>query len=114
MPKTALPKLIRRPKHARDARNCPAHRAWVRKHKCSVPGCDRLPIECAHVRSGTDGGIAMKPSDRWMISLCAYHHQEQHRIGESAFERRHFIDLKELSTEFALRSPHRSRLPDLR
>ena len=110
MLKAILPELTRRPKRAQIARVCPAHRAWVRKHKCSVPGCDRLPIECAHVRSGTDGGIALKPSDKWLVSLCAHHHEEQHRIGEAAFEKQHSIDLKDLSTEFALRSPHRARL----
>ena len=110
MPKTALPKLIQRPKQVRDTRICPGHRAWVRKHKCSVPACDRLPIECAHVRTGTDGGIALKPSDRWLVSLCSFHHQEQHRIGEDAFEKRYAIDLKGLCGEFARQSPHRSSL----
>ena len=110
MPKSILPKLIQRPKRVHDTRVCTAHRAWVRKHKCSVPECDRLPIECAHVRSGTDGGTALKPSDRWLLSLCAYHHQQQHCIGEAAFEKRHAIDLKELSTAFAQQSPYKSNL----
>lgn len=89
-----------------DSRTCPAHRAWVRRHCCSVPGCVRTPIECAHVRSGTDGGVGVKPSDKWAISLCAYHHRQQHHIGEAAFEARYKIDLKALAAEFARRSVH--------
>jgi hypothetical protein len=76
-----------------DGKRCPAHRKWVRGHACSVPGCEGRPIECAHVRDGTDGGAGMKPSDWWTISLCREHHAEQHRIGEAPFERRHKIDL---------------------
>jgi hypothetical protein len=75
-----------------------------------VPGCLTSPIECAHVRTGTDGGTGLKPSDRWAISLCRDHHREQHRIGERAFERRYNIDLYELALEFARKSPHRKTI----
>ncbi|QGN56544.1 hypothetical protein GKE62_17800 [Novosphingobium sp. Gsoil 351] len=64
-------------------------------------------MECAHVRTGTDGGIALKPSDRWTISLCRAHHAEQHQIGEPAFEIRYGLDLVALAEVFARRSPHR-------
>jgi hypothetical protein len=75
-----------------------------------VGGCEQLPIECAHVRKGTDGGQGLKPSDRWTISLCREHHAEQHRIGEAAFEKRYGLDLIALAEEFARRSPHWSKL----
>ena len=102
------PKIV--PGRASDVRSCPAHRAWVRKHHCSVSGCRALPIECAHVRRGTDGGTALKPSDRWSISLCADHHREQHTIGEATFEKKYGVDLVELAEAFADRSPSRSGL----
>src|SRR5947209_2886931 len=76
-------------------RTSAAHRAWVRRHRCSVPACQQLPIECAHVRSGTDGGIGLKPSDKWTISLCRLHHHEQHEIGEPAFEAKYDLNLRE-------------------
>jgi hypothetical protein len=110
MARTVLPGYIPKPAKLRTTRSCPAHRAWVRKHYCSVPGCKRLPIECAHVRSGTDGGLGLKPSDTWAISLCEHHHREQHSIGERAFEQRHDIDLSEIAREFARRSPFASKL----
>lgn len=108
-----FPARIERPRRPCDPRSCPAHRAWVRRHHCSVPGCFQTPIECAHVRTGTDGGVSLKPSDRWTISLCHAHHAEQHRIGERAFERRHGLDLRAVAEAFARRSPHRAALVQL-
>jgi hypothetical protein len=101
-----LPERITRPRRVQENRSCPAHRAWVRRHHCVVPGCEELPIECAHVRSGTDGGTGLKPSDRWAVSLCRNHHAEQHRIGEIQFEARYGLELLEIAQEFARRSPH--------
>ncbi len=62
------------------------------------------------MRSGTDGGTALKPSDRWSVSLCRTHHAEQHRIGERAFEAKHALDLKAIAERFAATSPHRHRI----
>lgn len=107
MPKLRLPRRLTRPKRCRARRSFPAHRAWVRGHECCVPGCAARPIECAHVRSGTNGGTALKPADRWVISLCSRHHAEQHLIGEQAFEEKYQLDLLGLAEEFARRSPHR-------
>lgn len=90
----------------RDKRDrCPGHLNFVRSHECSVkgPGCDG-PIEVAHVRTGTGGGMGLKPGDQWTISLCRGHHAEQHRHGEVAFERMHSIDMKKLAQEFAAAS----------
>ena len=107
-----LPPRLVRERMTPSARSCPAHRAWVRRHRCSVTGCLAGPIECAHVRSGTDGGCALKPSDRWTVSLCRAHHAEQHRIGERAFERRYGLDLIALAELFVARSPHRRVLEE--
>lgn len=112
-------RLPARKKHnsrrAYKAREYPSHRAWVRSHGCCVPGCKPDPddeltriIEAAHVRRETDGGTALRPHDRWCISLCLKHHREQHR-ADLTFERKYGIDTRELSIEFAKRSPHRSK-----
>ena len=106
MPDVRLPPMLGRAKPDNPSRSCPAHRAWIRKHGCSVPGCNLLPIECAHVRRGGDGGMGLKPSDARTISLCSRHHAEQHRIGEQAFEKRYGVDLLAMAREFARRSPH--------
>ena len=103
--------LPQRRKHnstsAKERNRFPSHCAWVRGFACSVPGCDAVPIEAAHVRCGTGGGMGHKPHDKWVISLCRDHHSEQHRIGEPAFEQRHGIDMKALAMRFAATSPHR-------
>ena len=106
MPELRFPQRLPSEPRKASSRACAAHRAWVRRHRCSVPGCRRLPIECAHVRSGTDGGLGLKPSDKWTISLCRFHHLEQHDAGEQAFERQHDVKLLELAREFARRSPY--------
>lgn len=107
----ALPARIDRHVTAPRTRvRSPAHRAWVRGHMCCVPGCTTMPIEAAHVRSGTDGGMGMKPGDDWVVSLCHDHHAEQHRIGETSFEHLHGLNLKALAREFASRSPHKKKL----
>ena len=105
-----LPNRVQRERKLAAERECPGHRAWVRRHHCCVPGCLIVPIECAHVRTGTDGGTGLKPSDRWSVSLCSAHHAQQHRLGERQFERRYRLDLRALAIAFALRSPHRGRI----
>ena len=107
-----LPARIAKQSGKKDAgKRSPAHRAWVRGHACSACG-STTAIECAHVREGTDGGIGMKPSDRWTVSLCRDCHTEQHRIGEGPFERGAGINLKALAAEFFAKSPHRFKLED--
>ena len=105
-----LPRKL--PKHPkRDGRlRCPAHLAWVRSHGCCVPGCKTTSrIEAAHVRTGTGGGMGMKPGDEWTISLCRQHHADQHSLGEPAFGHRHQLDLRALAAEFAAKSPALAR-----
>lgn len=103
-----LPERIKHKSRREQAgKRFPSHCKWVRGHRCSVPDCMGMPIEAAHVRDGTGGGIGVKPHDKWVISLCRDHHSEQHRLGEASFERKHRIDMKAKAEEFAARSPHR-------
>lgn len=88
----------------------PAHRAWVRSHRCCVPGCQLMPIECAHVRRASNAGVGIKSSDAFCTSLCREHHAQAHQIGEQTFEKRHGINLMALAREFYQRSPHRDKL----
>lgn len=110
MTRSKLPARVRSSGATKPPRSCASHRAWVRKHHCSVRNCKRIPIECAHVRTTANGGMGLKPADRWCISLCAWHHAEQHRIGERTFSNKYDFDLAELASEFARSSPYRDRL----
>lgn len=106
-----FPARIDRKSHREnEGKRCPAHRNFVRSHECSVPGCGGRPIEVAHVRTGTGGGMGVKPSDRWCISLCRDCHGQQHQLGERSFEQAARIDMKALAAEFVKRSPHRAKL----
>ena len=89
---------------------CAAHLQWVRGHECAVQNNDCLgKVEAAHVRSGTDGGKGVKPSDIFTIPLCNFHHRQQHNVGEKQFEFRHKIAMIEIAEDLARRSPHRAK-----
>ena len=88
-----------------------AHRDWVRKFQCSVPGCGQLPIEVAHINRASTRGIGQKSSDAQVIALCRDHHSESHR-GEKTFEKKYGLDLMALAREFYRESPHKDKLDD--
>lgn len=44
------------------------------------------------MRAGTDGGLGVKPSDRFTVPLCHDHHRVQHNIGEMAFWSQRGVD----------------------
>ena len=60
------------------------HLAFVRQLPC-VACCKAAPSEAAHVRTGTDGGVGVKPGDRYAVPLCAACHAKQHGVGELTF-----------------------------
>ena len=103
------PRIKSKSDKAEKGRRSPAHRAWVRKFACCGCGATAA-IECAHVRVGTDGGVGIKPSDKWVISLCRDCHSRQHQIGEQSFERETGINMKALAEAFLRTSPHKSKL----
>lgn len=88
----------------------PAHRDWVRGHRCCVPDCQLMPIEVAHVRTAATAGVGMKSSDAFTLSLCREHHAEAHRIGERTFQKLRDVDMAARAREFFERSPHKSKL----
>jgi hypothetical protein len=88
-----------------------AHRDWVRKHQCSVPSCQQMPIEVAHINRAAHRGIGQKASDGFTVSLCRDHHAESH-MGEKTFERKYGLDLMALAKAFYRASPHKGKLDD--
>jgi len=60
------------------------HLAFIRQLPCVACG-KAAPSEAAHVRTGTDGGVGVKPGDRYALPLCTACHAKQHRIGELTF-----------------------------
>lgn len=106
----------------KDTRVCKAHQKWVRSFCCSScgqePGDEFNPIEAAHVRLGTGGGTGLKPSDRWIVSLCVNCHRlrpdSQHETSERTFWRKLGVnDPRTLAAEFARKSPYWPRLREM-
>lgn len=86
-----------KPKRERGRQEDPMHLALVRRLPCIVTGVT-VGVEAAHIRMSARGGgkvnpgIGQKPSDRWVLPLCADAHREQHQGAEAAFWHRHGID----------------------
>jgi hypothetical protein len=82
------------------------HRKFVRSHRCCVPGCQALLVDVAHLRSVAEGaGTGLKPHDKFTVSLCRRHHQEEEACGPDTFGDRHGIDLWAIAAELVRRSP---------
>ena len=84
MPAPRVPRTMARPTRKPHMRRRPQHLAFVRQLPCVACG-KAAPSEAAHVRTGTDGGVGMKPGDRYTVPLCTVCHAKQHRIGELTF-----------------------------
>ena len=84
MPAPRFPNIITRPKYRPALRRRVRHLAFVRQLPCVACG-KAAPLEAAHVRTGTDGGVGVKPGDRYAVPLCTACHAKQHRLGELTF-----------------------------
>jgi hypothetical protein len=66
-----------------------AHLAHVRTLPCLI--CGKPGSDPAHIRSPApqygkrQTGKGEKPDDCWVLPLCRYHHDEQHRTNELAW-----------------------------
>jgi len=79
-----IPHIVTHRKSKPDLRRRVRHLVFVRQLACVSCG-KAPPSEAAHVRTGTDGGVGVKPGDRYAVPLCASCHAKQHRIGELTF-----------------------------
>jgi hypothetical protein len=84
MPAPRIPRSVARAKRTRNLRRRVQHLAFLRQLPCI--GCGKAaPSEVAHVRTGTNSGMAVKPGDRYAVPLCSTCHAKQHRVGELTF-----------------------------
>jgi hypothetical protein len=79
-----IPRTVASRQAKPDLRRRLQHLAFVRQLPCVACG-NAAPSEAAHVRTGTDGGVGVKPADRYAVPLCTACHAKQHRIGELSF-----------------------------
>jgi len=57
---------------------------FIKDQPCLVC-CSPGPSDPHRVRMGTDGGMGLKPSDKYAVPLCHTHHQVLHHYGERVF-----------------------------
>jgi hypothetical protein len=84
MPAPRIPRTVTRNKPKPNSQRRGQHLAFVRQLPCVACG-KAAPSEPAHVRTGTDGGVGIKPGDRYAVPLCTACHAKQHRVGELSF-----------------------------
>jgi len=112
-------KMGARPDYEKMRRH-PKHLQWIRGFMCCVPGCDNRDIQAAHVSWGYPEGTPewqkaagkIKAHDKFTVSLCLYHHAEQHKLGYGSFNVKYGLYLPALAQEFAVKSPHRKGWED--
>ncbi len=80
----------------------PKYLVLIRQMPCTIRPCQRHPIEAAHIRFGRldvkrSTGFGERPSDRWALPLCWWHHRFQHRNGEQQWWSDRGIDPIELA-----------------
>ena len=84
MPAPRIPHTAAPRKSKPDVKRRVQHLAFLRQLPCVACG-KAAPSEAAHVRTGTDGGVGVKPGDRYAVPLCTACHAKQHRLGELTF-----------------------------
>jgi hypothetical protein len=93
MPDPRISRAVRRGRRKPNLRRKIDHLAYIRQLPCTVCWTSTPELrEPAHVRCGTDGGMGLKPSDRYTVPLCAKCHAKQHTVGELTFWSGLFID----------------------
>ncbi len=107
---TAFNPPRKRKREKRDSnRVFPAHLRFVRGHQCCIPGCQRTPVEAAHLRTAANSGTGLKPPDFYAIPLCQLHHALAHRFGHDKMAHESGIDTEYLFKTAAWLA---SRTPD--
>jgi hypothetical protein len=73
------------------------HRRWIGSLPCSVPGCRRRNVECAHFGIHSQDE---KASDLSTFPLCRWHHTQAmdslHKLGPRQFMHVHNLDIPAL------------------
>ncbi len=81
-----IPRTIIKAKRKANPKRSVLHLAFVRSIGICLACGTRCATVAAHVRSGSDGGMGTKPSDKYAVPLCQIPcHEKQHRVGELTF-----------------------------
>ena len=106
-----IPRTVPGPTAEPDGRKHPKHLMWIKKQRCLINDGDcGGAVDPHHVRNGTDGGMGLRPHDKWCVPLCRWHHDQNHRDGWRSFDRLHGVNLRSEALRLAERSPYRKEL----
>ena len=67
---------IATPRRVRDKE----HLKYVAQQACMV--CGRRPGQAHHLKFAQLRAMSAKPSDEWVVPLCATHHRSLHQVGD--------------------------------
>lgn len=103
-----LPQAMGQGRTKDDTRRNKRHRDWIKGLPCLIRNAECSgDVVPAHVRRGTDGGTSLKPSDKWVVPCCFFHHAVfQHNRGEETFEATYGIDMKAEAARYWKLSPY--------
>lgn len=87
-----IPRTVAKGKPKPNLRRAAQHLTFVRSLGICLACGERGTVDAMHVRKGTDGGMGVKPSDRYAVPGDHACHMEQHRVGEVTFWGRVGID----------------------
>ena len=76
---------------------------YVAQYPCLICGSDSVQV--AHIRHLPSGNVGLaKKDDRYTVTLCFNHHQEQHGMNERKFWRKYNINPMRIARILCLKS----------
>ncbi|HZT50762.1 MAG TPA: hypothetical protein VFA22_02455 [Stellaceae bacterium] len=84
-PPPRIPRTLLRSRRKPNPRRKIEHLRFVRAIGICLACGAQGTCEAMHIRSKTDGGMGLKPADRFSVPGCAACHARQHRTGEVTF-----------------------------
>jgi hypothetical protein len=84
-PLPRIPRSVIKAKSRANPRRAAEHLVFVRAIGICIACGAECRCEAMHVRNNTDGGMGLKPSDRFTLPGCPICHALQHKVGEVTF-----------------------------
>ena len=80
-----IARTVPRGKRKPNLRRAAEHLEFVRALEVCMACGRRGRCQAMHIRNKTDGGVGLKPSDKFCVPGCLECHARQHRCGEITF-----------------------------
>jgi hypothetical protein len=80
-----IPRSVIKAKTRPNPRRAAVHLAFIRDIGICIACGAEGRCQAMHVRNGSDGGMGLKPSDKFTTPGCPSCHARQHKVGELTF-----------------------------